>query len=627
MSLWIWMVLAVVSAQEPVELSERGTGALSDEAFRFCHEEGVDYVEARPFCDLLDGLEEGECPGLRATCEGAETELSAVGCLEGAGLPSSLPGGAPTPTERSEMPEWTGCEAEPWDLSGALVLLKWVAAGFVAALILVVARLVWSGVSWARRREDRGLVRDVEQPEVDLADDDVPERPSEDLLAEARRALEAGHSNRAVLLARGASLRHLHDQRRIVLHRSRTDREYTRKLKGDVHLYQALKAILRAVERLKWGGSPIDIPAAKEVLNQAERIVATVAPLLMLALFSQQTLAADRFSPQGDAALFSVMEDVGIPVSWRLRGLSDLDGETAVLVLDLTGLTPSEEDWAAIRGWVEAGGVLVVGGRPIGFPELGTYAPPVPRQAARAARRVAALDLPSPVWPDGPDFVWVDGEALPWMSLGTSREVNAGRSKQLAVAVLRIGEGAVLSVPDPRLFWNGAMVHRDNVAFWQTVLDGGERLDLWTMRDGLVQFATWSGSSSDSPVDSLMQARLLPFILHLLVWWLLLVRYKGTAFGVLRDPPEEGRLAFGDHARALAAHWRRLGAGAHAWSRFAALWLQRIGARGIELAALRAGYSADGAQELVRSVQDAAQGGGQGGLDEVEELWNVTRHR
>jgi len=613
------MVVAAVAQEVPSEPFE-----LSD-AYRFCHEQGVDYEQAKPFCLLVEHLDEEQCAGLRATCDGVETETPAMGCAQGVGLPTEMPTAPPAPQTPPETPDWQGCEVEKFDLSGLMALMKWVAAGFVAALILVVARLIWAGLAWTLAREESAAppASSSETLEDDL--EDVPEVPSEDLLAEARAALEAGDFGRAVMMSRNAALRHLHLADRIVLHRSRTDREYARAVRAHPQIHQDLGVVLSAVERVRWAGWRVGPAAARDILSAAQRVlaIAFVAALL----FSSSSAASDRYGPVGDAALFELMTAEGYHVSWRLRGLSDLSDETTVLVLDLTGVAPTEEDHAAIRAWVEGGGLLVVAGDPVSFPELGSYELLAGAEYIRRAAVVRAAGLSKPRFAGGPEFAWFNPGGTPWVGLGTSREVNAGRPRAAVVQHVVVGHGAVLGVADPRLLWNGSLVHPDNVSFWTDVPRVGAEVGAWALPDeALVEFATWSGASSETPMDTLMNSRLLPFVLHLLFWWALVVMYKGRAFGGLKDPPGEGRLVFGDHALALASHWQSLRAGTHAWSRYAALWVQRLGGRGVELAALRSGYSSDAARDLARRVQEAADKGGHGGLDEVEELWNVTRH-
>lgn len=616
------------SAPEP-EPRELSGDPLSDEAYRFCHVPGADATEARKWCDLLADLPEERCPGLRKTCEGAAEEavLEPGGC---AGLPSGSPTSAPaTPPEPPSEPwslDWEppGCDVPVDTVGWVTAVMKWVGAIGVALLLLGLLRVIGRVLGRGAPRPEAPVAPAAAEVAIPEADE-IPEAPSADLLAAARGALGDGRFGDAVLLARGAALRVLGDAGRIRLHRSRTDREYVRSVRREPELGEPLGDVVRAVEQHRWGGSPVDRDLAARVVGAAERILRAIGAVLLLALLVG---AGDawRYGPSGDAALFEVFARRGYQVSWRLRGLSSLGGDTDVLVLDLTGVDPGEAEWEAIRAWVEGGGILLLGGSPPdALPELGRTVVLAP---GAVPHRVPWLEgaIPPPRWPDGPGEGRIADAVWPWVV------VDAGDESPIVVGVLPLGSGAVLAISDARLLYNGALIAPQNERFLGEALRVGEENGFWVLPSPTrIQLATVSAAGSDSPLGTLADARLLPLVLQLMALVALAALWKGWPFGPLRDPAGEGRLRFSDHLRALGARYARLGASRHALASYASLQLGRLGPHGLEDAARQAGYPRERATELVRRLQEvvAAPDGPdrRGDLALMEELWSITKHR
>ena len=619
---------------------------LTDPAYRFCHVPGADAEEAREYCELLDGLPEDRCPGLRATCDkGAkESILTPGGCngMDG-GTPGSTP--APPPKKPKEPFEIDlkpfSCHT-PDSLSGWFgALLRWGGAMMVALLVLVVLRLIVAAIRWGRREEEAPATPDRPVGVVEVSADEVPDLPVQDLLAAASQALGKGRWADAVLLARGAVLRRLGDAGRLRLHRSRTDREYLRQVRRDEAVHEPLGEVLRAVEQHRWGGVEVGEAMARQAFAAARRLVQVVGVVMLLVFVAG---AADdwRYGPQGDAALYTLLVDHGYSVSWRLRGLTDLGDDTDVLLVDLSGITPTDADWQAMRAWVQEGHVLWLSGEvEDGFPEVGT---PVGLPAGTGVHLADVLVpwMPAPRWPQGPVAGWKDPSGVSWVLGGESESAVNARLKAgqqdlvppptTVVEVLYLGKGAVLAVSDARLLYNGAMVSPDNEEFVGEILHTGEALDAWRGQDPLrVQLATAAAAGSSNPVGSLANARLLPFVLQLLALMALAALWKGWPFAPLRDPPEEGRLRFADHVRALGARYARLRASRHATASYAGLWLARLGPAGIEEAARHAGRSPEEARAMVEAVERAA-GDPTGAssttrdFELMEELWRITKH-
>ncbi len=603
---------------------------LEDPAYRFCHVEGADAEQAVEFCPLLDQLAEGSCPGLERTCNGAPPEATGAdsqGCngSGGGGTPAGL---APPPEKPLAGRDWNidppSCDPPQTGGDWLMALAKWGTAAVVALIVLVIIRLVLKYVGTASTTTASTPVAQKRKRAAIVQLDDVPDLPSNDLLGEAQTALSEGRHGEAILLARGASLRALGEAGRIRLHRARTDHEYQRQVRRVPELHEPLTEVLQAVEEHRWGGQSKANTEARSVLAAAERILALVVPVLMLAVLLGASGNAYRYGPQGDAGLFDLLADYDYEVSWRLRGLDSMEmGDTDVLILDLSGVTPTDDDWTALSDWVRTGGVLVVGGNSTdAFPLLGDWVQTEPSSTLPLVGAMAVTAWsPTPSWPDGPRAGWERSPNVMWVSEGSIAIVQH----------LRIGEGAVIAIADERLLWNGALVSPDNEIFLGNMIRLGPNNGWWDLpedRPATVQLATMSSAGSSTPMESLFNANILAFTLQLLLLLVLGSLWKGWPFAPLKDPPHEGRKRFAEHVLALAGRYHRLGATRFAMNRYASLWLMRLGRSGLIAAAVRNGSSQSEAHGFADRIEAAAADhtgpNSPQNLKLMEELWRVT---
>lgn len=618
--------------------------ALDAPEFRFCHHRSESPGSVQGWCELLDDAPRDKCPGMRETCANPgdvlEAEMGALPQRSGESCggqfdeePGGVAGEASAPSQPQRI-EPVGCD-QAFDGAGLSRILTWVAAFAVAIALLLLGRTL------VRTFGVRGAAREAPpeaEPllEEDEALPDVPNLPSADLLAAAKEALGTGNAGEAVLLARGAALRRLGEQSRLRLHRSRTDREYVRALRKEPEAQQDLRDVVGAVEHHRWGGDPLGVERAQRALAAAERLLATVAGLLLLLVFvgvsDARAQMNGRHDPSGDAALYSVLENHGYDISMRLRSLGDLDDEVDAMVLDLQFVHPLDEHWESIREWVRAGGVLVVAGEPLYqqdfeapvFPGLGERRWLEDAAPAQLAPEVQGLGLPTPVWSGGARAVFTLGE--PWVKAGEEGAV---------VSVLEEGQGIVVAIADGRLLWNGSFVVPANEVFIGELLYAGQAAFGWALPSpARVQIATTtavispSGAGASDPFDSMWESNLWLMMLHVLGVWALAGLWLGWPFTPLRDPPSEGRLEFSEHVTALGTRWFRLGASRHALVQMARLWLARLGPSGLQLAARRSGRTpAQAAQwvaELQALVDDPLGPDEPSDLERMEELWKVT---
>jgi len=600
---------------------------LEPSAYRFCHDAGVDAEEVEPWCEVADEIPPERCPGLLATCDGAEP-VESGGCQdaqEGSDGPAELPAAEP---EEPDSDMFAGLDAD-----GLSSLLRWVMALLVAFGVFLLARVLWTFFGRdAPARPDEPVSVELPDPPDDDALPEVPAAPSDDLLSMARRALEEDRPGEAAVLARGAALRHLGERGVLRLHRSKTDREYVRAVAG-AEQRDALRSVVRIAESYRFGKRRPPAGAARKALEAATRIVQSLSVVLMIGLLSSSALAQsahDRFGPSGDAALIELFRLWGYDASWRLRPIDRLSPEIDALVLDTTGIDVPDEAWPVLSAWVEEGGVLVVAGDAAGFPSLGD--PEVFDDEATLSvvgpAALAALDLP--VLPS-PPVLYQGGGGVAWV---VSDDGHA------LVTEVSVGRGAVLGIADAELLYNASLAMPANERFLGDLLTTGQAVRGWPLATPIkVQLLTAGAMSVNSsgapqgnnPLGSLSSAQLLPFVLHLLAVWTLVALWQGWPFGPRRDPTGQGRLRFADHVEAIGERHRRMGASRHALASYAALWLSRLGPAGLQLAAQNAGMAQDEAARWVEGLEavvDMPDGpDDEDDVQRMEELWKVVQGR
>ena len=634
----------LVACGEPPPDEPVDPAALDDPNFWFCHEAAADRVSTEEWCDLLEGAPPDRCPGMRATCNGESMDEEVVpsGCNGlggGGGAGEGILGGPDEPGDPVRVRRQTGCERETFDEQGQSQLLTWIGAILVALLVLVLFRVLSRSFGRGARRPAQVVVHPLPEDDDDALPE-VPNLPSGDLLDAARAALANGQAGEAVLLARGAALRHLGDIAKLRLHRSRTDREYVRAMRSEPDAQQALREVVGAVEHHRWGGDPLGLDRARQALASAERLVGLLATAVLLFVLVGSLPAhaqVNRYAPYGDAALRQLLQQRGYEAGYRLRNLTDLNEDTHALVVDASKMHPSDVHWDAVRSWVQDGGVLILAGQalyrddgfdsPV-FPSLGEWTELDQPVAVRRGDPLSGTILPTPRWADGGcRAVYHGGPA--WVE-------TADDDAAAAVSVVDVGQGVVVGVADQRLLWNASFVHPDNEAFVGDLLYHGQARHGWPVpTPARVELATAAAALSpqeagdNNPLAAMQNARLALFMAQLLVVWTLFGLWRGWPFAPLRDPPEEGRLDFAEHVQALGTRWYRLGASRHALVQMARLWLARLGTSGLELAARRTGMTpaqaAAWVAELELLVEHPAGPDAPTDLDRMEELWKVTQ--
>lgn len=598
-------------------------GVVDDPAYPFCGVEGVDAEEARAWCDLLDEVPPGACPGLRATCAGAADggttddwrERLSQGC-KGASSPAragafTAPPEPPTPRE--------GCAPPPTDApSMGTSVLRWVVAIGVAVLVVGIGRFLWVAFGFGRKAlATRPAPPPVGRAVVAPDAAELTDAPSGDLLAAARQALAEGRADDAVLLARAALLRTLAERGALVLDPARTDREYARALRGKP-AEAGVRELVGYVEGIRWGGRGVGAEVAARAIAAAERVI--VGAVALILLLAAPEARAGRYGPDGDAALRPMFERAGYEASWRLRGLGEIEDDLDVLVLDAEAVALDTADRAALRAWVERGGLLVVAGElPDGFPEVGPRIEVPPSSVSIGPD--APLGLPVPRWPLGIGAAYEGGSAERWV---VTPEGHG------AVLAARVGEGGLIAIADGRLLSNGALLVRRNEGFLLAGPMLGDSRGDWSLPPApRLQIATRGGSDAQSPMGALWSGRLLPLVLQLLFVGALVALWRGWPFAPLREPPRGERASFAEHVRALGLRYARGRATARALALSGGWWLDRLGREGFLAAARKAGLPEGRGEALLVSIVAARadSAGTAATLKDLEDLWTLTRRR
>lgn len=566
-----------------------GDHPLASAGYAFCHREGFDGMSARAFCDLLDDAPDDLCPGMRATCDGtAEPFEPAAGCAGSAAPSGSVAGDPDRPLDR-------GAPELGW-LERVVAWLPWLAAAFVAVVLVAVARVLVP-LLWRRRLTGPERAPAAEAAPLSAAAP-VPST-MRDPLEEARRALDAGDVERAVFVARDVAVSHLVGSGRLPDRPWDTDRARVRRLQP-LDDRQHLGLLIRAVERARWAGLRISDDLARRAVDAAARLLALC--LLLLPMAAQ---AWERHGALGDSALHALWEAEGHDVRSVNGPLAELTREQGdVLFIGLLGVQPSTEDWAAVFSFAEQGGSVVIAGHHPGMSER--FGRRAPRLAAElplvATEHYAPLGLPIPRWSPAPDEVFCGDAVVPWVVPADPVPECDGA---YVVGARDMGVGLVVVVSDARLLANASLVsdaNRDLLRRLPRTLMGWAEDETSGLR---VRLALLSREGASSPMESMANARLLPLLAQIMLLFALLALWRGWPMAPLRAAPTDARRALTEHADALAAHWQRLGAVRLAASRLAQLQLQRHGAAGLRaLAARSAADPADAdADAFVASVE------------------------
>jgi hypothetical protein len=503
----------------------------------FCHDPSYRLEDSdRRLCSLRQA-ELQRCPALKQECAAPAREAAA------ARRHSS------TSREHEDdvalhVPRWLGAIAEVafWAVVAALLV------AFVASLVRM---------RRARHDEEDDAAAATREQEPSVTDATVAVSGDRDvarLLDTARRAAERGDHGAAIDAAHAAAVQGLSATGHVEVDLDRTNGDYLRELRKVPLLQQEFKAIVGQVEVAQFGGATPTRGAFDRVMEQVTSLLRRLAVLssCLLALLAMLGCSGGARGESGDAApsglytLKRILSDQGGKVHTRVAPLTKLDGDVGVVLLLSAKLEASHRN--RLLDWVDQGGSLIVAGSD-DFMDAGEVAlgPGGCGTSAERGPNVEATPLALAVLGEhtlrviaGPDSV-----------VAQRVDVTCGGVPYIVTSFL--GDGSITFIPERELLSNASLSVADNARLVAELLSApGSTIEL---------VGPWTGDGSQSPVESLKAAGMLPALLQLLALALLLALRQGTSFGARRDDQKLERRAFADHVRALASTYARAGAG------------------------------------------------------------------
>lgn len=625
------LLLSTLLGLTPVEASG---DVLGDSAYAFCHEPDYPLTpnEAQ-WCPVLEEAMPADlerCPAFAKACDARRA------VLKGAGRLSSRSAQDDDQAEDAENAEGTedadgadgraagqgpsrDIEEEPEAfelpvLGGFAEVLFWLVIGLALVFLAVAIMRNLSAV--------RAVEPDPEDPDGPALDPGAAQAAAanrametdvERLLSLARESAKRGAFSDAVDFSHAALLRRLDHEGLIRLHASRTNGEYVRELRGNASLVDPVRDVLRRVDRAQFGPQGAGSTIFDDIHARVIAIVKTVGPLvLLLTTLLGAGMACDTASdrtfpwstsPSGNEAVIEVLRREGVDVSYRMDPLTALGtnetGSDPVLVM-LEDASATEEEWEAVRTWVDSGGTLIVaGGQLPPWLDVSYAATP----AAAAESETSPEDTapsqrpqePSVVDPDESgdegdydeygdygDAGW-DADAaeenapfltgmlpLGWMLVVEQPAIELGVDAEgnVSFAGFSQGLGRVDVFADGRFFTNAALLFAFNAeALIVTLQNYGRSVEFV---DG------WASKGADTPADTIRNSHLTAAVIQLLLLMLAFYLWRGRQFGRGRDPIVQGRRSFAQHAVAMGRQYEKARAASFAARLFSGWVLERL---------------------------------------------------
>jgi hypothetical protein len=529
-----------MSEVDQARLQQSLDGAFAPGELPFCHD--VKYklrFSDRWLCSLSDA-DQQRCPAFKQLCA-------------------------------STVPPEPASSKSPWSSSFGFLaeLLFWLLIGaLVVALVVALRRMFVGRRDTAELAAERSSLQPEQVPATPLpsADTDVSR-----LLDKARRAAERGELSVAIDSAHAAAVQGLAAAGRVEVDRDRTNGDYLRELRSDPALQQEFKAIVRRVEVTQFGGGAPSRGVFDQVLGQVLALLRRLA-LLAVLLCSAGSLPGCNASasqeraelaPTGLHTLRRMLVDQGAKVRQRMAPLGRFADDVALIVVYDTELEDEQRD--VLLRWVREGGAVVVAGGESGLEKAGEIG--VGRATCgHAAQRAPQLEL-------APLKLAVLGHSVLELKPKTDsvvvHRVEAVCGDRPYVATAYVEDGTLTFIAEPELLTNASLSVADNARLVaeQLSLPEGGTIEL---------VGPWTGDGSQSPIQSIKNAGLLPVMLQLLALVGLLALRQGTSFGARRDVTRRVRRAFADHVRALAATYARARAGRLASASYGLLLIDQL---------------------------------------------------
>ena len=507
------------------------------------------------------------CAGFAAACAEAET----------GGAARTTPTAAPTP--KSSTPSVAA------GLGAIAQVIVWL---LVAAIVGVVLMLVARAL--LRMRRDVALADPTpKSAAITVQPDAIAEASRSDaevLLARADLHARRGELDAALFTYLAAALRALDQRGAIRLSRDRTNGEYVRACK-EKPARAPLRDIVGDVDRVQFGGEAASNGAVSRAAERAAALVRALPTMIVALAIALATSACagggggapslKGEDPAGSDLFVALLKKQGVSVTRAGSSLATLPMPTGAeaaltVVVDTDRISLDDETSAHLLRWVEAGGSLVLAGRPESWPkELG------------ATTNTATGDHVT-VWEeddDGPRSERVGVAPPPRTAIVASSVAFSWGDVPLAwfakgetyAAMRRIGKGIVLGVATDELLTNAALARPGNAAAIVAILDV---LDPHELRLARSEDAI---APPSNPVSGMIRAGLGLGLAHALVLAAVLFLAVGIRLARPKPTPPPARRAFAESVEASGALYARAGMASHALAAYARFVDERLRAR------------------------------------------------
>lgn len=526
-------------------------------------------------CKLEDAALD-RCPGFKAACArpfvGRLTPLQARGGGEGSGEAKKKEEREPT---RLELPK---------AMSGFAQVLFWmlVIAGVVVLIVVIARNLSRS----QKEKEGAEALQLEDEEELAAAPKGPVETDVERLLNRARAEADRGEFGKAMDDVYAALLRHLDGNGLIDIHHSSTNGDYVRSLRQQPDLQRPVKECARQVERVQFG---TEAPSASGYRSLLERVLPVVTrggmllllvaacvglPLNLGACDMQQEeqnqygdLGDD--SPGGMSVFVSLLEERGIDVEHRKRGLAELDETTQVILVHGPAQLDGES-WDQLLLWARKGGTLIVAnhrGRP--SEKLGARRTAGECKNLRVPARLSAYAGKLVVAPDDRRMEFEeDVEGTPGARSLLECDLGPYAVERRLSSPDGLTSGTLIVLPDSDMFSNASMFAANNGEVVLNLFIGSP--------DKLEIVDRYTVIGETSPLAAVAKGQLLPLVLQLFLLAGAFFLWRGAHFSKPRDPPEANRRAFEEHVRALGGQYAKAHASRLVLSNYAAWALERL---------------------------------------------------
>jgi hypothetical protein len=608
------------------------------------------------------------CP-LAEEIEGCEGFAKA--CLE-----DSAARTARKPKDDDDAPSWFEGLAKVF--AALARVLVWV---IVAAVALLLAVPVVQAIARARRdrkvKDPEVLPEDAKAEEEKAIEAIARENDAEALLSAADDLARKREYARALSLYLAAALRGLDRRGLVRLARHRTNGEYVRGCR-DAEARALLRDIVRDVDRVEYGGEPAGEDAVARAAERARTLVRSVVMATMALALSgflvscnvpSGLLPGGSGDPGGDELVLDLLRRQGITVGRVTSSLAHVpmpkpDEPAPAIVVDMEQTALDDEAATHLVEWVDAGGALVLLGRPTSWPKafgaevkLGTGN----HVSVRSVEGIADEEGDHESDGNGENEGYDDDDDDENSSRASGRSASRPRKESASglvykfrvdraklahpaafafqeepiviaeieasrevYAALRVhGKGVVLGMASAELMTNASVARKGNAAALVAILSHLERDEVRFARpeDGI--------APPSNPIAGLSRAGLGLGLWHALAAAVILFAAVGARLARPRPEPKPSRRAFTENVEATGAYYAYGRLAPHALAAYARFADGRLRARmpkGTDVPSFLASRTGESREECERiwARAQSARSGEEPRGDEIPTLKKLS---